>query len=253
MDAAARPGRDSAFYWAAEVRPGLRVAFTSTGAGNLGLRVGGGPERARRNRGALESAMGVDPGHLHFMNQTHSDRVVLLQGPRAGAPDADAMISAGGAEPLAVLVADCVPIVLADTAVTDRATGASTGATAVVHAGRAGVGNGIVRSAVDALRRHGARELSAWIGPSVCGSCYEVPEDMVREIADVIPEARSRTRAGTPALDLPAAVRRQLEDLSVSIEPVEGSGVRCTLENPRLFSHRREPGAGRIAGLVWRT
>jgi len=252
VDEAARPGRDSAFYWTAEVWPGLRVAFTSTGAGNLGLRVGGDPERARRNRGALEAVMGVDPGHLHFMNQTHSDRVVLLQGPRAGAPDADAMISGSGSEPLAVLVADCVPIVLADTAATDR-TGAATGATAVVHAGRAGVGNGIVQSAVQALRRHGARELSAWIGPSVCGSCYEVPEDMVREIADVIPEARSRTRAGTPALDLPAAVRRQLEDLSVSVVQVEGSGVPCTLENPGLFSHRREPGAGRIAGLVWRT
>jgi YfiH family protein len=191
------------------------------------------------------------------MSQTHSDRVAIVEGSAGSghgtgaspAPDADAMVSRTGSHPLAVLVADCVPIVLADASVTEG----GTGATAVVHAGRAGVANGIVAHAARTLHRSGARDLTAWIGPSVCGSCYEVPEDLMRSVAAALPEAASRTRAGTAALDLPAAVRRQLGDAGVGVGHVAGAGPACTLENPALFSHRRAPGAGRIAGLVWRT
>lgn len=270
MHAPAQPGLASPFHWSAEVCPGLRVAFTSAAAGNLALHVGDDAEGVRANRRALEASMGVAGGSLRFMSQTHSDRVAVLEdGPaRGGAvggsgrvhgdvdagvapwvPDADGMVSRTGLQPLAVLVADCVPVVLADASIAEG----GTGATAVVHAGRAGVGNGIVANAVRSLVQAGARDLTAWIGPSVCGSCYEVPEDMMRALAGVLPEAAARTRTGTPALDLPAAVRRQLEDAGVVVGRVTGNGPACTLENTTLFSHRREPGAGRIAGLVWRT
>ncbi|WP_247828768.1 polyphenol oxidase family protein [Arthrobacter antioxidans] len=243
------PGRTSAFHWNAEVRPGLRVAFTAVGAGNLALHVGAEPDAVRGNRRRLESAMGVPGGTLRFMSQTHSDRVAVVDRTAQDAPDADGMVSPDGSEPLAVLVADCVPIVLADAPVADG----GTGATAVVHAGRAGVGNGIVEHAVRTLRGHGARDVAAWIGPSVCGSCYEVPGDMMETMARVLPEAASRTRRGTPALDLPAAVQVQLVRAGARVEPLVGSGICCTVESPDLYSHRREPGAGRIAGLVWRT
>ncbi|WP_434991893.1 polyphenol oxidase family protein [Arthrobacter sp. Ld5] len=246
-DDAAAP--TSAFHWNAEVGPDLRVAFTAVGAGNLALHVGDEPDAVHGNRRRLESAMGVPAGALRFLNQTHSDRVAVLDRATQGAPDADGAVSPDGSEPLAVLVADCVPIVLADASVADG----GTGATAVVHAGRAGVGNGIVERAVRTLRSHGALDLAAWIGPSVCGSCYEVPEDMMRAMAQVLPEAASRTRGGTPALDLPAAVRVQLARAGARVEPLDGAGPCCTVENPTLYSHRREPGAGRIAGLVWRT
>jgi YfiH family protein len=267
VHAPAQPGLASPFHWSAEVRPGLRVAFTSAAAGNLALHVGDDAEGVRANRRRLEASMGVAGGSLRFMSQTHSDRVaVLADGPAPGGvidgmhgdvdadgapwvPDADGMVSRTGLHPLAVLVADCVPVVLADASIAEG----GTGATAVVHAGRAGVGNGIVANAVRTLVQAGARDLAAWIGPSVCGSCYEVPEEMMRAMADVVPEAAARTRTGTPALDLPAAVRRQLEDAGVVVGRVTGNGPACTLENTGLFSHRREPGAGRIAGLVWRT
>lgn len=245
------PGSTSPFHWDAEVLPGLRVAFTSMHAGNLALHVGDDPDAVRGNRTRLEASMGLRGGSLQFMSQTHSDRVALLTGttePDASAPDADAMVSDDGSRPLAVLVADCVPIVLADTSATYSA-----GPTAVVHAGRAGVGLGIVGNAVDVLRAQGAQEISAWIGPSVCGSCYEVPEGMMHELAGRIPAAAARTRTGTPALDLPAAVRSQLVERSVDVRAVGGHGASCTLENTQLYSHRRAPGAGRIAGLVWRT
>ncbi len=243
------PGPTSAFHWHEEVGAGLRVAFTAVGAGNLALHVGDEPDVVRGNRRRLESAMGIPGGALRFMGQTHSDRVAVVGPTTQDAPDADGMVSPDGNEPLAVLVADCVPVVLADAPIADG----GTGATAVVHAGRVGVGNGIVEHAVRTLRRHGARELTAWIGPSVCGSCYEVPDDMMRTMARVLPEAASRTRQGTPALDLPRAVHLQLARAGARVEPLRGSGPCCTVENPRLYSHRREPGAGRIAGLVWRT
>jgi YfiH family protein len=257
--------RTSPFLWNEEVRPGLRVAFTSVIAGNLALHVGDDPDAVRSNRRRLEAVMGIAPGSLRFMNQTHSDRVATVApdtgaagvGRAAPAPDADGMISLGGAEPLAVLVADCVPIVLVDTENTrdtaDTADSTGTRATAVVHAGRAGVVNGIVGRAVALLRGQGAREISAWVGPSVCGSCYEVPEEMMHEVSRLVPDAAARTRSGSAALDLPAAVRRQLLDAGARLEPVVSGSSLCTLENPDLYSHRREPGAGRIAGLVWRT
>ncbi|WP_223263208.1 polyphenol oxidase family protein [Arthrobacter sp. NamB2] len=243
------PERTSPFYWNEEVRPGLRVAFTSIEAGNLALHVGDDSAGVRNNRRLLEAAMGIAPGSLRFMSQTHSNRVATLGDGAADAPDADGLVSRSGCEPLAVLVADCVPIVLADASVDDG----GTGATAVVHAGRAGVGNGVIAQAIHVLRAGGARDLSGWIGPSVCGSCYEVPEAMMLEMAQGIPAAASRTTTGTAALDLPAAARCQLEEGGVKVGEVRGADALCTVENSALYSHRRAPGAGRTAGLVWRT
>lgn len=270
MPEVSEASRTSPFLWNEEVRSGLRVAFTSIAAGNLALHVGEDPDAVAANRARLEAAMQLRSGALRFMSQTHSDRVAVVQPPqhiegrsdaqirptRVAVPDADAMISPAGRDPLAVLVADCVPVVLAamnDTGVTDdQGCTGSIGATAVVHAGRAGVVNGIVGRTVDQLRRSGAEGITAWIGPSVCGACYEVPEDLMLDVARTAPIAASRTRTGSFALDLPAAVRRQLLDADVALGSV-GGGNRCTVENPELFSHRRAPGAGRIAGVVWRT
>ncbi len=248
--------RTSPFHWDEEVRPGLRVAFTSSSAGNLALHVGDDAAGVQGNRARLAASMGIGTGTLRFMSQTHSDRVMVLPGgvpdddaPAGRAPDADGLISPDGHDPLAVLVADCVPVVLADAAIGEG----GSGATAVVHAGRAGVLNGIVGHAVELLRARGATDLTAWVGPAVCGSCYEVPGEMMRGLAALVPEAASRTRTGAPALDLPAAVRTQLGHGGVGVAPVPDAAAWCTLENPALYSHRRAPGAGRIAGLVWRT
>lgn len=171
---------------------------------------------------------------------------------------ADAMVCADGSVPLAVLVADCVPIVLADR---------RSSATAVVHAGRRGTMDGIVGRTVERLGQEGSLDLDAWIGPSVCGKCYEVPASMRDEVSAAVPSAAALTRHGTPSLDLPAAVAAQLRELGVTVRSLpEGSGAAlsdsalfnsagtcCTLENANLFSHRREPGVGRLAGLVWRS
>lgn len=239
------------FSWRAEVRPGVWVAFTDAGAGNLALHVGDDPAEVGRRRRAVEAALGLSGRPFQYMDQVHGNDVAGIgaaaaagTGPdapaSAAAPTADAMVSFG--EPLAVMVADCVPIIL----VGDRA-GGDGPVLAVVHAGRPGVASGVVPAAVARMRELGAAGLGAWIGPSVCGRCYEVPEDMRDHVAAQVPAARCTTSRGTPGLDLPAAVRSQLRDAGVTVEYSAG----CTLEDDNLFSYRRDPHTGRFAGLVW--
>ena len=233
------------FSWRAEVRPGVWVAFTDAAAGNLALHVGDDPMEVRHRRAGIESALGLGGRPFRYMNQVHGNEVAGIgaaaaRGSGTDTPTADAMVSLG--EPLAVMVADCVPIVL----VGDRAEGEAP-VLAVVHAGRPGVASGVVPAAVARMRQLGAARLSAWIGPSVCGRCYEVPGNMRDDVAARVPAAWCTTSRGTPGLDLPAAVRSQLQDAGVG---VEYSG-NCTLEDENLFSYRRDRNTGRFAGLVW--
>ena len=184
------------FSWRAEVRPGVWVAFTDAAAGNLALHVGDSPLDVRRRRGDVAAAAGLAGRPFRYMNQVHGNEVAVIgaattAGRRVAAPDADARVAAPTAdamvslgEPLAVMVADRVPVVL----VGDRADG-ETPVLAVVHAGRPGVASGVVPAAITRMRELGAARLSAWIGPSVCGRCYEVPEDMRRDVAARVPAA----------------------------------------------------------------
>ncbi len=117
-----------------------------------------------------------------------------------------------------------------------------------VHAGRKGVALDIVGRTVATMRDLGAGDLEAWVGPHVCGACYEVPEDMRAEVAALVPTTYAETRRGTPGLDLGAGVRAQLEAHGVTVHEV----ARCTLEEETLHSYRRDGDrAGRFAGLVW--
>jgi YfiH family protein len=127
---------------------------------------------------------------------------------------------------------------------------ATAGVVAAVHAGREGVRRGVVPAALAQMARLGARpaDVTALLGPAVCGACYEVPAAMQAEVARVAPAAAARSRRGTAALDL----RAGLADV------LRGAGVgqvvhdpRCTVEDPVLFSHRRDGVTGRQAGVVW--
>lgn len=225
------------FHWRAEIRPGVSVAFTDTAAGNLALHVGDDPAEVGRRRGVLERTLGLAPDGLRFMNQVHGTTVAVMEQGSA-APEADAMVSRG--LPLAVMVADCIPVLLAG----ESAEGP---VLAAVHAGRPGLAGGVIPAAVASMESLGASGLRAWLGPSICGNCYEVPAGMQAEVAAGVPAARSTTSWGTPGLDLPAGARSQLERLGVSVEYCGP----CTLEAPSLFSYRRNNSTGRFAGVVW--
>jgi copper oxidase (laccase) domain-containing protein len=93
-----------------------------------------------------------------------------------------------------------------------------------------------------------ARNVTALLGPAVCGECYEVPEAMQADVARVAPAAAVRTRRGTPGLDLRAGLDERLRAAGI---PEVVHDPRCTMEDPTLFSHRRDGTTGRQAGLVW--
>ncbi|HXD27602.1 MAG TPA: polyphenol oxidase family protein [Arthrobacter sp.] len=228
-----------------------QLAFTSTTEGNLALHVGDRADAVLERRRTLEATLGLDAGALQFMNQTHSVRVHRVTeaagtgtSPEAGSgwgPDADALVSADGSVALAVLVADCLPVVFA------APTGDGGLATAVAHAGRKGLLGGILPATVRELQDAGARGIHAWIGPAICGACYEVPAAMAAESDADLPGIEATTSWGTPSLDLPGAATRQLAGLGVRTTT---TGI-CTLEDPRYFSYRRDPGTGRLAGVIW--
>ncbi|WP_255768447.1 polyphenol oxidase family protein [Pseudarthrobacter sulfonivorans] len=226
------------FLWRAEVSPGVNVAFTDIHAGNLALHVGDDAAEVRRRRGELEDAAGLAPQSLRFMDQVHGSAVEMMDAGSA-TPTADGMVSRG--LPLAVMVADCIPAVLV---------GQGPGGEpvlAAVHAGRPGVASGILTAAVERMRSAGATGIRAWLGPSICGNCYEVPTDLRAQVAERVPATWSETSWGTPALDLPAGARSQLESAGVVVE----YAGPCTLESDQLFSYRKSATTGRFAGLVW--
>lgn len=190
---------------------------------------------------ALERATGV---HFARLSQVHGREVVRVEhdpgpGPLPDVPAADALVTDRPGIGLMVRAADCVPVLLADV---------EAGVVGAAHAGRNGTALDVVGHTVTRLRELGAQQLTAWIGPHVCGRCYEVPEAMQAQVVAAVPAAYAVTRAGTPGLDLGAGVRSQLVAREVDVVEVGG----CTLEDPTYWSYRRSgAAAGRAAGLVW--
>lgn len=207
------------------------------GDGNLGLHVGDDPDRVRAVRARLARRVGVPPERLFVAAQVHGTRVVHVTDAWDDVPEADALVTDRPGTALAVLVADCVPVLLADPAA---------GVVGVAHAGRRGMAEGVVPAAVTALRDLGARRLSAVVGPSVCARCYEVPAALRDEVAARVPVSASVSASGTPAVDVAAGVLEQLAALDVEVQTVPG----CTVERPDLYSHRRDGVTGRFAGVA---
>ncbi|CCG03132.1 peptidoglycan editing factor PgeF [Blastococcus saxobsidens] len=209
---------------------------------NLGGHVGDDPADVAANRGRVARELGVGEDRLVWMDQVHGTGVAVVDGPQAGPlPATDGVVTATPGLVLAVLAADCVPVLLADS---------ETGVVAAVHAGREGVRQGVLPAALSAMARLGARarHVTALLGPAVCGACYEVPAPMQAEVARIAPAAAVRTRAGTPGLDLRAGVEEILRRAGI---PEVVQDPRCTVEDPTLFSHRRDGVTGRQAGLIW--
>ncbi len=197
---------------------------------------------AENRRRAVAALTGSADTPAALMRQVHGDTVVEARLPLpAEPPEADALVTAQPGVVLVVQVADCVPVLLADP---------ETGVVGVAHAGRNGLVRGVVPRAVERLEALGARHLRAWVGPHVCGGCYEVPADLRDEVAARVPASYAATRWGTPSIDVGAGVRAQLAEAGVDDVHVV---ARCTREDPGLYSYRRDgASSGRLAGLVWR-
>jgi YfiH family protein len=223
-----------------------RLGFSGRAHGNVSWTVGGGDVAAARAE--LLGALGLGPGDAVYMGQAHGGRVATVgEGERGrgvhshedAVSGVDALVTAEPGLGLVVLVADCVPVLLADPGK----------AVAAVHAGRGGVAAEVVAGAVAALSPEPARVV-ALVGPAIGGCCYEVPEAMASELAAQVPEAAARTSWGSAALDLPRAVHTQLRRAGVTRIRAVGGCTRCQAQ--RWFSHRAAPADGRQAGVIAR-
>jgi YfiH family protein len=231
---------------------GAHFAFTDRWGGvsavpyeelNLGGAVGDDPGAVRTNRELAAKSLGLDPALVVWMNQVHGADVAVVEGPWGASdiPAVDAVVTARRGLALAVLTADCTPVLLADPVA---------GIAGAAHAGRPGMVAGVVPAAVRAMVELGAdpARILARTGPAVCGRCYEVPADMRADVAAVEPAAYAETSWGTPAVDVTAGAHAQLDRLGVHDR--EQSPV-CTRESDDHFSYRRDRTTGRLASYVW--
>jgi polyphenol oxidase len=214
-------------------------------AGNLSHRRPHRPADLARERERASTAMDLDFGAVHLMRQCHGAEVAIVDATSAYGAEfdgVDVLVTAEPDRPLGVAVADCVPVLLAG-----RRT------IAAVHAGRLGVAADAVGAALDTMRGLGEElvDVRAALGPSIGGCCYEVPADLQRRFTATHPDAAGTTTWGTPSLDLPASVRRQLDGAGITDIVQVGGCTHCDPEQ-RWFSHRADPGAGRQYGVIVR-
>ncbi len=209
---------------------------------NLGDHVGDDAGDVYANRKRLATELGLAEDRLAWMEQVHGRTATIVDGSETSAAEAtDALVTAEPGLALIVLVADCVPILLADP---------EAGVVAAVHAGRVGARVGVAPAALEAMRSLGAEpgRTEALLGPAICGDCYEVPAEMAADVEKHVPGSACKTRKGTAGLDLRAGLWRQLADLGIGKIGVD---PRCTNEDKTLFSFRRDGTTGRIAGITW--
>ncbi|MDT7539382.1 MAG: purine-nucleoside/S-methyl-5-thioadenosine phosphorylase / adenosine deaminase [Actinomycetota bacterium] len=223
----------------------VRFAFTDRYGGvsrppyeelNLATHVGDDPAAVTENRRRVSAALGVP---ITWLDQVHGVTVAVVSDPLDPPPQADAQVTRTRGLALGVLVADCTPVLAADP---------TAGVVGVAHAGRKGLAHGVVPALLQAMAEQGATEITARVGPSICGRCYPVPAEMQEEVARAVPGARSTAGDGSPSLELAAGVVDQLTPAGVAV----GWLPECSVESPDLFSYRRDGGVtGRYAGLVW--
>jgi YfiH family protein len=234
-----------------ELAPGIRYAVTDRRGGvsrapyasrNLGFGTADRPEDVARNRESTAAELGLDPARVVWMRQVHSATVERVSEPFAEPrPGLDAVFTSVPGLALAALAADCATVLLGDPVA---------GMVGAAHSGRVGTLAGVVPALVAAMSEAGAdpARMTALVGPMACGRCYEVPEAMRAEAAEALPETHATTRRGTPSLDLRAGITAQLSRAGLGTVRHD---ARCTIEDPDLFSHRRDQPTGRFAGYVW--
>ncbi|HEY0189235.1 MAG TPA: peptidoglycan editing factor PgeF [Cellulomonas sp.] len=247
-------GRTPAPVLEVDLGPGVRAGFTTRAGGvslppwdslNLGLNVGDDPDRVLVNRDLVRRWAGT---WVAWSTQVHGCDVRTLTARlgdgRTSVGRYDALVSTTAEAALGVLVADCVPVLLADP---------DARVVATVHAGRRGLVAGAVQAVVRAMAERGAdpARVRAAVGPAISGPQYEVPADLRDEVAAVVPETACETAWGTPGLDLPRGVAAVLR--RAGVVRIQETGW-CTATDERFYSHRRaqRQGAttGRCAGVV---
>lgn len=247
------PLPESAFLrpaWPAPAR--VRAAFTTRlgghsagpfGALNLGTRVGDDPAAVAANRAAVARALGL-PAPPQWLHQVHGTELVAAVADGIER-NGDAAWTRRHGVVCAVQSADCLPMLLCDRAGS---------LVAAVHGGWRGLAAGIVQRVLIGLGV-APDGLLAWLGPAICGRCYEVGAEVRAAFCTADDRLAAQFRpADRPEhwlADLAGIARAQLEASGVPAEAIHG-GDRCTYEDGRRFySHRRDGPTGRMAALIW--
>ncbi len=210
---------------------------------NLATHVGDDPGAVAANRARVAARAGVPPERLVVLAAVSGGPVARVDASSPGeVGGVEAIVTTEADLAVGVIAADCVPVLLAEDAA---------GVIGAAHAGRRGVQARIVTDTVSAMVDLGAHRdrLVAWVGPAICGRCYEVGDDVAAQTVAVAPAARATTSWGTTALDLPAAVLAELAEAGVTDVQAD---PRCTVEDPLLYSYRRDGLTGRQASVVVR-
>jgi YfiH family protein len=206
---------------------------------NLGFSAADEAAHVVQNRGRVEQHLPAAPC---WLRQVHGARVVALDERPAEAPMADAAVTRRRGLPLVVLIADCLPVLLADRAGT---------VVGVAHAGWRGVAAGVLEATVAAMQCP-APEVVAWIGPGIGPEAFEVGRDVLDAFA--AHDARAAQafrplRAGKWLANLPALARMRLR--AAGVTEVSG-GTWCTARDAsRFYSYRRDGPSGRMGAFVW--
>lgn len=232
-----------------DVHPRIRTLVTTRFGGvsegcfaelNLGDHVGDKVDHLIENRSRLERLTGP----VQWLDQRHASHVVEVgREIRHPWPQADAAWTRVSGRAIGVLTADCFPLLIADRE------GSLVG---VAHCGWKPLASGVVTNLVRAMPVCGA-QLTAWIGPGIGCSNYQVGEDFLCAIRAALPrpllDGVIMHHRGTHYASLERLIRNQLKELGVS---VSGDPPACTFEDSRFFSHRRDgPRTGRFASLIW--
>jgi polyphenol oxidase len=230
----------------------VRAAFTLRAGGvssgsyaslNLGRHVGDDALAVSENRRRVAAGLRL-PAEPLWLSQVHGTAVVAADEmpPDATAPQADAALTRQPGRVLAVQVADCLPVLLAQR---------DAEAVAVVHAGWRGLAAGVIESTVAALGYDGD-ELHAWLGPAIGPAHFEVGEQVRAAFCAHDGEAAAAfvaNQRGRWQCDLHLLARQRLSALGV--RSIHGA-PRCTYgESDAFYSFRRDGTTGRMAALIW--
>ncbi|MDA1076575.1 MAG: peptidoglycan editing factor PgeF [Proteobacteria bacterium] len=209
---------------------------------NMALHTGNDPQPVLHNRRWLADHSGA--AQIQWLNQVHGTTCKEVRAATAAAtvPEADACWTQEAGFGLAVMTADCLPVVLWDQ---------EQSRIGIAHAGWRGLLAGVLETT---LQHFQTRSVRAWIGPAIGVEAYEVGEDVYQEVARQpwrLPFClRAPDRPDKWHLNLSGLARQTL--VAAGVSEVFESGL-CTLSDRRFYSYRRDGSTGRMATLVWRT
>jgi YfiH family protein len=215
------------------------------GGWNLGGHCGDDPADVARNRALLRRLL---PGEPRWLDQVHGTAVLDADAPGPAGerlPQADAAVTARPGTVVAVLTADCLPVLFCNE---------SGSVAGVAHAGWRGLAQGVLERTVDALAlRTGDRRWMAWLGPAIGPCCFEVGDEVRQAFAAHDPSAVRAFAAGAAPgkwqADLYALARLRLAGCGV--HSVHGGGECTACDSERFYSYRRDRVTGRMVSVAW--